>query len=238
MGTVCCWAAPRHIFCLPRGHWGTERHAAGATEGGQGVQALGRFTAWVGSSAPRSGHSSPSTLCYSSHSCSINWWGIAKNKNHLGILASTVNVEITTSWDHQKWHQYNAGRGKDMRVNLMGLTEKGPQSWGTAAAISQEAQGRGQGKTLPCAYRELVVQLVGEQRVRELPEVHLAEGAHAVNVTDGQLWNLLRLKFTPGEEDTKWLRKRKASKSHPTCSPAVSVAALLPEALDVGRDAG
>lgn len=34
------------------------------------------------------------------------------------------------------------------------------------------------------------------------------------------------------------MRKRKASKSHPTCSPAVSVAALLPEALDVGRDAG
>ena len=128
--------------------------------------------------------------------------------------------------------------GKDTRVSLMGLTEKGPQSWGTAAAISQEAQGRGQGKTLPCAYRELVVQLVGEQRVRELPEVHLAEGAHAVNVTDGQLRNLLSLKFTSGEEDAKWLRKRKASKSHPTCSPAVSVAALLPEALDVGRDAG
>ena len=85
----------------------------------------------------------------------------------------------------------------------MGLTEKGPQSWGTAAAISQEAQGRGQGKTLPCAYRELVVQLVGEQRVRELPEVHLAEGAHAVNVTDGQLRNLLRLKFMAGEKDTK-----------------------------------
>ena len=90
-----------------------------------------------------------------------------------------------------------------MRVNLMGLTEKGPQSWGTAAAISQEAQGRGQGKTLPCAYRELVVQLVGEQRVRELPEVHLAEGAHAVNVADGQLRNVLRLKFTAGEKDTK-----------------------------------
>ena len=143
-----------------------------------------------------------------------------KNQNHLGILASTVNVEITTSWDHQKWHQYDAGRGKDMRVNLMGLTEKGPQSWGTAAAISQEAQGRGQGKTLPCAYRELVVQLVGEQRVRELPEVHLAEGAHAVNVADGQLRNVLRLKFTAGQEDTKWLRKRKASKSHP---PAVQL---------------
>ena len=97
-----------------------------------------------------------------------------------------------------------------MRVNLMGLTEKGPQSWGTAAAISQEAQGRGQGKTLPCAYRELVVQLVGEQRVRELPEVHLAEGAHAVNVTDGQLRNLLSLKFTPGEEDTKMVEKEES----------------------------
>ena len=52
-----------------------------------------------------------------------------KKKNTAGILTSIVNVEITTSWGHQKWHQYDAGCGKDMRVNLMGLTEKGPQSW-------------------------------------------------------------------------------------------------------------
>lgn len=96
-----------------------------------------------------------------------------------------MNMEITTSWGHQKRHQHDAGCGKDMRVNPMGLTEEGPQSWGTAAAISQEAQRRGKGKALPRAYRELVVQLVGQQGGRELPEVHFAEGARAVNVADG-----------------------------------------------------
>ncbi len=49
------------------------------------------------------------------------------------------------------------------------------------------------------------MQLLGQQRARELPEVHLAQGAHAVNVPDGELRNLLRLKFMAGEEDTKTL---------------------------------
>ena len=47
------------------------------------------------------------------------------------------------------------------------------------------------------------MQLLGQQRVRELPEVHLAQGAHAVNVPDGELRNLLRLKVMAGEKDTK-----------------------------------
>ena len=47
------------------------------------------------------------------------------------------------------------------------------------------------------------MQLLAQQRARELPEVHLAQGAHAVNVPDGELRNLLRLKFMAGEKDTK-----------------------------------
>ena len=58
---------------------------------------------------------------------------------------------------------------------------------------------------MPCAYRELAIQLLGQQRGRELPEVHLAQGAHAVNVPDGELRNLLRLKVMAGEKDTKTL---------------------------------
>ena len=47
------------------------------------------------------------------------------------------------------------------------------------------------------------MQLLGQQRVRELPEVQLAQGAHAVNVPHGELRNLLRLKVMAGEKDTK-----------------------------------
>ena len=39
------------------------------------------------------------------------------------LLASIVNTEMATSWEHQKWHQYAARCGKDMRVYLMGITE-------------------------------------------------------------------------------------------------------------------
>ena len=91
-----------------------------------------------------------------------------------------------------------------------GANRKRASELGTAAAMSQEAQGRGKGKTLPCAYRELVVELVGEQRVRELPEVHFAEGAHAVSVADSQLRNLLTLKFMAGEKDTKMVEEEES----------------------------
>ena len=47
------------------------------------------------------------------------------------------------------------------------------------------------------------MQLLRQQRARQLPEVHLAQGAHAVNVPDGELRNLLRLKVMAGEKDTK-----------------------------------
>ncbi len=47
------------------------------------------------------------------------------------------------------------------------------------------------------------MQLLGQQRARQLPEVHLAQGAHAVNVPDSELRNLLRLKVMAGEKDTK-----------------------------------
>ena len=57
------------------------------------------------------------------------------------------------------------------------------------------------------------MQLLGQQRARELPEVHLAQGAHAVNVPDGELRNLLRLKFMAGEKDTKTGFEKEEDKS-------------------------
>lgn len=52
------------------------------------------------------------------------------------------------------------------------------------------------------SYRESVVELVGEQRVGQLSEVQLAEGAHGVDVlpedVSGQVWDLLRVKLVPG----------------------------------------
>jgi len=35
-----------------------------------------------------------------------------KNKNP-GILAGIVLTQRTTCWNHQMWHEYHAGRGKD-----------------------------------------------------------------------------------------------------------------------------
>lgn len=55
------------------------------------------------------------------------------------------------------------------------------------------------------SYRESVVELVGEQRVGQLPEVELAEGAHRVDVlpedVSGQVWDLLRVKLVPGRTE-------------------------------------
>lgn len=57
------------------------------------------------------------------------------------------------------------------------------------------------------SYRESVVELVGEQRVGQLSEVQLAEGAHGVDVlpedVSGQVWDLLRVELVPAraEED-------------------------------------
>jgi len=35
-----------------------------------------------------------------------------KNKK-TGILAGIVLTQRTTCWNHQMWHEYHAGRGKD-----------------------------------------------------------------------------------------------------------------------------
>lgn len=52
------------------------------------------------------------------------------------------------------------------------------------------------------SYRESVVELIGEQRVGQLSEVQLAEGAHRVDVlskdVSGQVWDLLGVKLVPG----------------------------------------
>lgn len=57
------------------------------------------------------------------------------------------------------------------------------------------------------AYREFLVELVGEQRVGQLSEVQLAQRADAVDVLDvnifGQVRYLLRVKLMPDEEDRK-----------------------------------
>ena len=80
------------------------------------------------------------------------------------------------------------------------------------------------------------MQLLAQQRARELPEVHLAQGAHAVNVPDGELRNLLRLKVMAGEgHKNRGLGERgKQLQSKTTYSPE----ALLPQLLDLGRHAG
>ena len=63
-----------------------------------------------------------------------------------------------------------------------------------------------QHKSLPqfhCSgpYWESVVELVGEQRVGQLSEVQLAEGAHWVDVlpegVSGEVWDLLGVKLVP-----------------------------------------
>lgn len=51
------------------------------------------------------------------------------------------------------------------------------------------------------SYWESVVELVGEQRVGQLSEVQLAEGAHRVDVlsedVSGQIWDLFGVKLVP-----------------------------------------
>lgn len=36
-----------------------------------------------------------------------------EKKNKTGILAGIVLTQRTTCWNHQMWHEYHAGRGKD-----------------------------------------------------------------------------------------------------------------------------
>ena len=36
-----------------------------------------------------------------------------KKKKNPGILAGIVLTQRTTCWNHQMWHEYHAGRGKD-----------------------------------------------------------------------------------------------------------------------------
>lgn len=56
-------------------------------------------------------------------------------------------------------------------------------------------------------YWELLIELVGQQRVRELTEVQFAEGAHAVDVLDVnilcQVRDLLGVKLVAGNENRK-----------------------------------
>lgn len=56
-------------------------------------------------------------------------------------------------------------------------------------------------------YRELLVELVGQQRVWKFAEVELAKGAHTVDVLDVnilcQVRNLLRVKLVAGNENRK-----------------------------------
>lgn len=51
------------------------------------------------------------------------------------------------------------------------------------------------------AYSELVVELVGEEWVWQLPEVELAERAHTVDILHvqvlGQVWHILTVKLMP-----------------------------------------
>lgn len=54
------------------------------------------------------------------------------------------------------------------------------------------------------AYGEFLVELVGEQRVGQLSEVQLAQGAHRVDVlpedVPRQVRDLLRVKLVPGQQ--------------------------------------
>ncbi len=55
------------------------------------------------------------------------------------------------------------------------------------------------------AYREFLIELVGEQRVGQLSEVELTQRANTVNVLDvnifGQVGDLLRVKLVPDERE-------------------------------------
>lgn len=57
------------------------------------------------------------------------------------------------------------------------------------------------------AYRELLIELVGEEGVGQLSEVQLAQRAHTVDVLDvnifGQVGDLLRVKLVAEEGDKK-----------------------------------
>lgn len=56
------------------------------------------------------------------------------------------------------------------------------------------------------AYREFLIELVGEQGVRQFSEVELTQGANAVDILDvnifGQVGDLLRVKLMPDERET------------------------------------
>ena len=121
MKTERCCSAPRRILYLPTGRKAGEH---------SGTQLLPSRP-----SSPNTGplysltNCAPQLLAVGIHlpgTCAINPIPvpeIAGNSKRTGILASIVNTEVTTSWDYQKWHQYAAGCGRDMRVYLMGLTE-------------------------------------------------------------------------------------------------------------------
>lgn len=49
----------------------------------------------------------------------------------------------TASWSSAERERDTNQASTPLRVNLVGLTAKGPPSWGTAAAICQEAQEEG-----------------------------------------------------------------------------------------------
>lgn len=60
------------------------------------------------------------------------------------------------------------------------------------------------------AYREFLVELVGQQRVWQLPEVELTQRAHAVDVLDvdifGQVRDLFRVELVPDEARVQRLK--------------------------------
>lgn len=74
-------------------------------------------------------------------------------------------------------------------------------------------------------YWESVVELVGEQRVGQLPEVQLAEGAHWVYIlsedVSAQIWDLFRVKLVPKQRQERRRRYRTAWES--SYCPSVSM---------------
>lgn len=64
------------------------------------------------------------------------------------------------------------------------------------------------------AYGKLVIELIGEEWVGKLTEVHFEEGADAVNVLDKQIfrhfWNTIFIKCIPPRENTNFFRQVKS----------------------------
>lgn len=62
------------------------------------------------------------------------------------------------------------------------------------------------------AYRELLIELVGEQGVGQLSEVELTQRANTVDVLDvnifGQVGDLLRVKLVPDEREKRKEKER------------------------------